>query len=87
MASSKVLSPYLAAEPLTAEQRARVAQAILAELGQAIGDRNIAMVRRRLQGESLTQIGRDYGVTRERVRQIVAKSLKRARATMLDRAA
>lgn len=39
-----------------------------------LSERNAAIVRRVLDGESLEVIGRDFGITRERVRQITEKS-------------
>lgn len=44
-----------------------------------INDRNKEIISRRLQGETLETISSDYGMTRERVRQIVSKDIKKAR--------
>ncbi|MCH8005427.1 MAG: hypothetical protein IH888_04245 [Planctomycetes bacterium] len=37
-------------------------------------ERNIAVVARRAEGRTLEQVGRDFGISRERVRQIVKKA-------------
>lgn len=37
-------------------------------------ERNEDIVRRKMRGQSLAQIGREYGITRERVRQIVDRT-------------
>lgn len=39
-----------------------------------IAERNAEIVNRYATGETLEQIGQDYGITRERVRQIIAKA-------------
>ena len=45
-----------------------------------ISDRNKEIIGRRLQGKTLEAIASDYGMTRERVRQIVSKNIKKARS-------
>jgi RNA polymerase sigma factor (sigma-70 family) len=63
-------------------ERQEAAQRIIAKLEGKVGARSIAILRRHLAGEPLARIAPDFGVSRERVRQIVVKTLKRAR-TML----
>ena len=46
----------------------------------AVGDRNKEIIVRRLSGETLEGIAASYGMTRERVRQIVNQGIKKARA-------
>lgn len=43
---------------------------------RTFGDRNADVIRRRLNGEPLAVIARDYGITRERARQILMKGVK-----------
>lgn len=44
-----------------------------------ISNRNKEIISRRLQGETLEAIASDYGMTRERIRQIVSNGIKKAR--------
>lgn len=43
---------------------------------RTFGERNADVIRRRLNGEPLSVIARDYGITRERARQILMKGVK-----------
>ena len=46
-------------------------------------DRNKSMVIRRLKGETLAEIGDDFDLTRERIRQLINKTYKEVKATYL----
>jgi hypothetical protein len=50
------------------------------------GERNAAILRRRANGDTLDAIAKDYGITRERVRQIVRTTLNKALTTEEERA-
>ncbi len=51
----------------------------------AISDRNRVIIRRRLDGEVMEDIGQDYDLTRERVRQIINKGIKSVRKWHLQK--
>lgn len=65
-------------QALADQQRLQSAHRILASLELEVNGRMLAMLKRKLDGEPLASIGRSYGVSRERARQIVEKALKRA---------
>ena len=48
-----------------------------AEKSEAIDERSREFILRRLQGETLETIANDFGLTRERVRQVVQKSIRK----------
>ncbi|MBQ7523729.1 MAG: hypothetical protein IJT07_04350 [Oscillospiraceae bacterium] len=49
-----------------------------------VNERNCELIVRRLNGETLDAVGKDYDLTRERVRQITNKSLSKARETLAE---
>lgn len=57
-----------------AEQRSFI-QRHNENLLKSMGNRNADFIRRRLAGDSLAEIGRDHGLTRERIRQILMKGV------------
>lgn len=57
-----------------AEQRSFI-QRHNENLLKGMGTRNADFIRRRLAGDSLAEIGRDHGLTRERIRQILMKGI------------
>jgi DNA-directed RNA polymerase sigma subunit (sigma70/sigma32) len=47
---------------------------------KALPEKDATMVARRLNGETLDAIGKTYGITRERVRQVLQRCLNRSKA-------
>ena len=50
---------------------------IIKTINETLNDRELDIIRRRLDGQTLEEISREYGFTRERVCQISAKALRR----------
>lgn len=71
------LLDVLRAEGSTPEQAAMAAEA--PRLLEALGEREQDLIARRMGGETLEEIGESIGRTRERVRQIELKALRRLR--------
>ncbi len=61
------------------EQRARD---ILTTLEQEVNRREVEMLKRHLAGEPLARIAKDYNVSRERVRQLVARTIAKAKTLL-----
>jgi hypothetical protein len=71
------------------EQRRQVSQGLtqrMATAARPLSARNQAIVERRLKGETLISIAADFGVTRERARQIVELATKAGPVRPLGRA-
>ncbi len=69
-----------------AAERTQLAKTILATLEASASPRLARMLERRMDGETLEAIGRDYRITRERTRQLVNKAIEEAQLVTSRRA-
>lgn len=67
-----------AEQTMEAHDRTRQAERILEALAREVNPRQVEMLKRHLDDEPLARIAVDYGISRERVRQLVEKTLKHA---------
>jgi RNA polymerase sigma factor (sigma-70 family) len=72
---------------LLVEERRQMMAELADQTLRLVGERSALILRRRAAGETLEAIGKDIGVTRERVRQIEAEALKKCRSMPLARQA
>ena len=71
--------------PVTAEQLREVFLEKIGEFAGTLSDRDQQILEERILAEeprTLAELGEDFGVSRERVRQLEAKLVKRLRAYM-----